>query len=856
MKNSAHSGKKALALPSPFRSFISSASSALGSVVIRKILVTAAFFFLSLVVAGVEIFPGTYPLGLSLLSSTSGLLPSIAAYIGAIFASPRLDSLSGIYILSYSVLFVLRFAASVWLSSGKGEKGAPLSSLYNKLKDSGNSRAFFRDIRQYISDRGGTVMHENVRVRIAVSAVSALFSGAWVVTQGGFFYYDLFGTLFSLITVPLFTYLFYAALSRNMRASRTREIGIYFVCAAVSLSLHSLSALPVPSGTSLADVGIITHGLTFDFGALAAFIFTMFISLSFGAHRGVLCGLICGAVLTPIYAPAYAAGAIACGALSSVSSAFAVMFGGTLATAWGIYVGGLDGMALLFPPIVVGCAFVIPTYSFGLIRLPPDLFMPTAEEKRRANASSMSELSYGEIRRRTKDLSGGLLSLSAVLGELSDHLSKPDKSEMREIVESVFSYNCATCKNRENCFEVSVASYDGSTPLTRKMTDMLTNFGAVTADVIPTALATECYNMDRILDEINLTAAHRISSLNGAGSLSVTSDDYALVGDLIEHAAKTGSSVGQIDNDLSARLSRSVSRENFSAASITAYGDRRKHIFVNDIDVSSAKLGAQDIRELFEKSADCRLTLPEFRLDGAVLSMEMHSETRFSCKSGFFSHPAKEHCSNISPQAEITDDPPSDICGDVVSSFEYDARYYLVLSDGMGTGKEAALTSRIVVSLLEKLITSGADLECALKMLNGIIRSAGRECSATVDIAEIDMMTGEAKFIKSGAAPSFIIRDGSIFRLQSKTVPIGIIRALDAEMIRFDICEGDTVVMLSDGAARSYDEVPWLLDMMTNDKDIVSGNEAKAAEKIVKEAIRRGSCDDITAGVVRMKALR
>lgn len=143
-------------------------------------------------------------------------------------------------------------------------------------------------------------------------------------------------------------------------------------------------------------------------------------------------------------------------------------------------------------------------------------------------------------------------------------------------------------------------------------------------------------------------------------------------------------------------------------------------------------------------------------------------------------------------------------------------------------------------------------MECALKLLNRIVRSAGRECSATVDIAEIDLVTGEARFIKSGAAPSFVLRDGSIFRLQSKTVPIGIIRALDAEMIKFDVQPGDTVVMVSDGVARSYDEVPWLLDMMSTDETVLAGDERRAAMAVVSEAAIRGSTDDITAGVVRI----
>ena len=157
------------------------------------------------------------------------------------------------------------------------------------------------------------------------------------------------------------------------------------------------------------------------------------------------------------------------------------------------------------------------------------------------------------------------------------------------------------------------------------------------------------------------------------------------------------------------------------------------------------------------------------------------------------------------------------------------------------------------MTLLEKLIKSGAELETALKMLNRIIRASGRETSATVDIAEIDLVTGEARFIKSGAAPTFVLRDGGIFRLQSKTVPIGIIRALDAEMIKFDIAAGDTIVMVSDGAARSYEEVPWLLDMMSADETVLRGSEREAAAKIVKEAARRGSMDDITCAVMRIR---
>ena len=59
------------------------------------------------------------------------------------------------------------------------------------------------------------------------------------------------------------------------------------------------------------------------------------------------------------------------------------------------------------------------------------------------------------------------------------------------------------------------------------------------------------------------------------------------------------------------------------------------------------------------------------------------------------------------------------------------------------------------------------------------------ECSSSVDLLEIDLASAEASLTKSGAAPSFIKRGENVFRLHSKTAPIGIMKALDAERLDF-----------------------------------------------------------------------
>jgi len=93
---------------------------------------------------------------------------------------------------------------------------------------------------------------------------------------------------------------------------------------------------------------------------------------------------------------------------------------------------------------------------------------------------------------------------------------------------------------------------------------------------------------------------------------------------------------------------------------------------------------------------------------------------------------------------------------------------------------------------------------------------------------------------------------GRLFRLCSKTVPIGILRALDAEMIRFALESGDTVVMLSDGVSGNYEDSAWLCDMLASPA-VMSAAPEEIAEKIVRAAVSgEGRRDDVTAAVVRV----
>ena len=866
--------------------------SLLGSVRAKRILLCALCFLTALVVAGTQAFPGTYPFGIAFAASAGGGLAALSALLGGMLGSARIPVTGGVWAAAILGLIAARTAASLWLTASPRETGTRHRSSPKRISD--GVRRLFREAEEDGS-RGapltpgsasppdgkmnvGTVLRENIRVRLALSAAAALFAGAWSVVAGGFEVYDLFGAVFSLFAAPLGTYLFWAATERKMRSSPVREFGVYALLAVVTLSLHQISAsvFSWPAGGAAAGVtgeGAVLRRMAFDGGILFAFGAAMIVTKAAGIHRGALAGLFCGVTMTPSMAPAYPLAAVICAVLGSLPPGFSVAGAGFAAVTWAIFTGGVDGFAAMTPPVALASAVLVPLFRYELIRLPASLFGTAyAALGQRSGDAASAELAAGDLRRRIEGLGEGLGSVSAVLGGMADRLSKPSRGEMLAIAEGCFGRTCARCRRRSLCLVSDPARFE---PLLRTMAADLLRDGSVSAAAIPPTLASSCADAGRILDEINREAGDRIAELARGNRLATSAEDFGLAGELIRSAQRCGREASDRDDALSKKLRRVLSWNNFAASSVTAYGRRRRHIYVGDVDLAATRMGGDDIRRLFESIAGVPLSPPEFELNGTTLSMRLHSVNRYSCRTGSFSCAAssvqryyggKRSCGADSGEErvgeedrraeemriEVSDSEPEAVSGDVVTDFEADGRYYMILSDGMGSGKEAALTSGMAASLLERLIRSGAELETALKMLNQIIRSTERECSATVDIAEIDLATGEARFVKSGAAPSFVLRDGSIFRLQSKTVPLGILRALDAEMIRFDVQPGDTVVMISDGAARSYEEAPWLLDLMSSDEVVLSGNERMAAMTVVSEAAMRGSRDDITCGIMRI----
>lgn len=127
----------------------------------------------------------------------------------------------------------------------------------------------------------------------------------------------------------------------------------------------------------------------------------------------------------------------------------------------------------------------------------------------------------------------------------------------------------------------------------------------------------------------------------------------------------------------------------------------------------------------------------------------------------------------------------------------------VILSDGLGTGTDAARESTAVVELLEKFLRSGVPPAVSMKILNSVMLLKNRERwgYATVDLMCVDLFSGESCFYKYGAAPSYVKTAGGIRKIQGTSLSAGMGTGEQnvPDAVQMVLRPGNIAVIASDG---------------------------------------------------------
>ena len=800
---------------------------------VRNVLLGILWTFISYLLGKAALPFGAMPLGVALLCSASSKVVYI--YTGLCFSSFALQTDPLVCICAYTALLFIRVISRIVIDS--------------PFEDASDA-----ELPQTVGEFLPFLFSEHLFLRMATASVGAFIIGIYSLVRGGFLYYDLFGLLLGIFGAPLAVYL-YSGLSGvgaplgAVRGETRISVGEGRRFAA--LCAISASLVWAADGLTLLGMSVSVFG---------AMMLTLYFS-----RRSFTCGLVmgtaCGIAYSPMLAPVFAFAAIASGALWKVSVFFASLSAFSVGMAWALYASGISAISTILPATLAAALIFAVADKLYLadrdgkraeknedVEIDGAVFEEKFEE--RADESPTDFMSFGNCRVLGRDALGQIMvndteekikllcdtfsSLSSLFYSLSERMRTPAASDLKQICDNAFECSCQRCDLRSVCWE---REYTSSLAALGKISTALGKNGHITKEDIPSYMASRCSFMPDIIDQINHNGMMHTQQLIIGDKTEIFALDYESISELLTALLTSQKSEFEYREELSLAAKSAMDSNGIMLKSIFAYGNGRQYFFsLSDSDGEEITAKKSRIKELLEKV--CGETL-ECRSSAG-------GEAIFSSARRFKAEYAKR---SVKAEGE------QGFCGDTLNVFESPREhFYSFISDGMGSGREAALTSGICSVFLSKILTATSRCDISLEMLNGFLRNKGsgsmHECSATVDLLDLDLITGKAEFYKSGAAPSYVFRDGNLFKLRSNTVPLGIIKELDTKKLSVELGVDDVIVMVSDGVTQSKDECPWLFDLLKG----AVGKESLAsiADMIVKRAKYEGADDDVSVIVMRV----
>ena len=433
-----------------------------------------------------------------------------------------------------------------------------------------------------------------------------------------------------------------------------------------------------------------------------------------------------------------------------------------------------------------------------------------------------------------KDISDSFEELSRAFFELSDKNTRIGIFDTRRICDSVCDRYCKKCVSCSLCWE---RDYSVTLDTLNKISAKIYKSGRVTRNDVPPEFLSRCHNADKLLADIENENTRVLKSMIKEDKTRAFAVDYAVFARVLSEALQKNEAEYAPNAKCRAELKKELEKIGFKADSIGVFGNRIKNVYAFRLAQNSLRCKADKIKEAMSLSLGGRMEDPTFEFSDGGVNMICKQANSYSLSLSTFSHAAAKTQEN----------------GDRVNAFEgKNGYFYAIVNDGMGSGRAAAKKSAAASLFLEKMLRAGNSVASGIEMLAALARADSEEGFTTLDLFEFDMINGKGSFIKSGAAPSFVKRGNKLFKIRSKTFPLGILEDVDAERTTFDCEDGDKIIILSDGVTEDIEEPLWLCEYLSSNEL----SDADAAEKILCEAKKHTLCrDDMTAAVITVNKI-
>lgn len=506
---------------------------------------------------------------------------------------------------------------------------------------------------------------------------------------------------------------------------------------------------------------------------------------SLGAGQGAAAGLLFGAALSFSGADRFVGAALGLCALTAGAAGGLGRWAGALAFALCNTVTLIYGMGGSY-----GALHPVQAFAAGLVYC---LLPPAAMEKLRAwflpaadghDPERLAARLLNDARRRVR-------ALGAVFGELAGGYEAAfDGPSERALISKMRSRLCRGCPGCAACWDGS----DGRAG--RLMCGLITRAAAgevlAEKDELPPDLARLCRRAQQIPPRLgpllrDFSEKRRSAQARGQAS-ALLGKQFRQAESLLMSASGALSTPVRVDGALSTQAIAALDRESIKTSEVLALrGVPGGSITITAVKREGPWLAEEARRAASRLTAELGVPLRPPALPSGGLSSELcfFQAPRYTATVGFVSR--AKNAAQPSGDSHLAAGLPG-------------GRVLLMLSDGMGTGAQAARESRTAVRLIRRFLAAEVERALAFDSVNQLLMLLGGEdMFATVDLCILDLNACTASFSKLGGCESLLVRRGALTRIEGGRLPMGILEGVTPTGSHLRLQPGDTLLLMTDG---------------------------------------------------------
>ena len=524
--------------------------------------------------------------------------------------------------------------------------------------------------------------------------------------------------------------------------------------------------------------------------------------------------------------------------LTFATAAAAVLAPGQRIETVAAYAGGcVTGALCVQPP---GNAFRYLLSVCGALAavsaLPPGWLVPEPEEKQPAAPPGRPQ--FRAAATRLEQVSQSLSSLAETVNDVYETLPQP-KEDFRWVINNTHDTLCFNCGRRETCWKQEYASTMEGMESLRPLLES----GGLEPGTLPGQLS-RCIHPAALCAAAGrsfaLYRSRKEARIHAEAMRTALTEQYSAVAEALgvlgEQLGRPGDPEPYKSGRVADFFASLGSPPQECAVTLDDLG--RTHAAVT---LPRTRFTGQELAALAkEVGRICRRTLEVPQ----VLSCKGLTTLLFSEK------PALRAVFGAAGAAAR-----GSISGDAVQQFCSPTAAQMILCDGMGTGRPAAVDGNLAAELTARLLKAGFTAELAARLVNvALALKSEDESGATLDLVSVDLYTGTARLFKAGAAPGFLVHGGRVRAVGDASLPVGILGGVNGQSRVVHLTAGDYIVLVSDGLL--VDGAGWVAKQLE-----LSAAASETPENIARTLVetarvraqKTGRPDDITAAVLRLE---